>query len=90
MATQQKNNVSMAIEMENCPATTTPPVFLANKLHDGDYALQILQTEFIEYTSEEERRLRRKIDFRLVPIMIVVNGIQFVDKLVSHLLFLNA
>ncbi|KAF3389439.1 hypothetical protein F1880_003412 [Penicillium rolfsii] len=68
-----------AIEMENPP--TTRPAVLADKLQDGDEALHILQTEFVEYTPEEERRLRWKIDLRLVSVMLIVNGIQFVDKL---------
>lgn len=69
-----------AIEMENPPMTR--PAVLADKLQDGDEALHILQTEFVEYTPEEERRLRWKIDLRLVTVMLIVNGIQFVDKLV--------
>ncbi|KAJ6107998.1 hypothetical protein N7523_009321 [Penicillium sp. IBT 18751x] len=67
-----------AIEMENAP---TQPVFLAEKLQDGDEALEILQSQYVEYSPEEERKLRWKIDLRLVSVMLVVNGIQFVDKL---------
>ena len=70
---------SEAIEMENAPAQ---PVFLAEKLQDGDEALEILQNQHVEYSAEEERKLRWKIDLRLVSVMLVVNGIQFVDKLV--------
>lgn len=68
--------------MENPPMTR--PAVLADKLQDGDEALQILQAEFVEYTAEEERRLRWKIDLRLVTVMLIVNGIQFVDKLVCN------
>lgn len=56
-----------------------------NKEHirDGDLALKVLHTNFEPYTEQEEKRLVRKIDFRLALLMLFVNGIQFVDKLVS-------
>ncbi|KAJ5368641.1 uncharacterized protein N7496_008401 [Penicillium cataractarum] len=79
MAAQTNKDGAEAIEMENPPMTR--PAVLAEKLPDGDEALQILQTEFVEYSAEEERRLRWKIDLRLVSVMLIVNGIQFVDKL---------
>jgi hypothetical protein len=81
MSTHPRKDGPEALEMENVPAPQ--PVFLAEKLQGGDEALEILQTQFVEYTPEEERKLRWKIDLRLVTIMLLVNGIQFVDKLVS-------
>lgn len=81
MPTNTRKDGLEAIEMENAPAPQ--PIFLAEKLQGGDEALEILQTEFVEYSPEEERSLRWKIDLRLVTIMLIVNGIQFVDKLVS-------
>lgn len=53
---------------------------LSEKIVDGDIALTILQTHFDPFTPEEEKRVRRKIDFRMVPLMLLVNGIQYVDK----------
>lgn len=50
---------------------------------DGDLALTVLHTHFEPYTKDEEKRVLRKIDFRLALLMLFVNGIQFVDKLVS-------
>ncbi|KAJ5623623.1 hypothetical protein N7490_012228 [Penicillium lividum] len=47
---------------------------------DGDIALEFLQTHAQEYTKEEERRVMRKVDIRMVTIMLVINGIQFVDQ----------
>ncbi|KAJ5769635.1 MFS allantoate transporter [Penicillium odoratum] len=47
---------------------------------DGDIALGFLQTHAQEYTKEDERRVMRKVDMRMVTIMLVINGIQFVDK----------
>jgi hypothetical protein len=55
---------------------------LDHKVKDGDDALQILHAEFEPYTKEEEKRVLRKIDFRLVILMLIINGIQFVDKTV--------
>jgi hypothetical protein len=79
MTTTTKDG-SEAIEMEDAPASQ--PGFLAEKLQDGDEALEILQNQYLEYTPEEEKKLRWKIDLRLVSVMLIVNGIQFVDKLV--------
>ncbi|KAJ5937946.1 MFS allantoate transporter [Penicillium verhagenii] len=47
---------------------------------DGDVALGFLQTHSQEYTKEDERRVMRKVDIRMVTIMLLINGIQFVDK----------
>lgn len=52
------------------------------QVQDGDDALKILHTHFEPYTKDEERRLLRKIDLRLALLMLVVNGLQFIDKLV--------
>jgi len=49
---------------------------------NGDVAVRILHSHFEPHTKEEERRLLRKIDLRLASLMLVVNGIQFMDKLV--------
>ena len=51
-------------------------------IDDGDDALKILHTHYEPSTKEEEKRLVRKIDLRLALLMLVVNGLQFVDKLV--------
>lgn len=80
MVSQADKNGPEAIELENPAAVRA--AFLSDKLQDGDKALQILQAEFVEYTPEEEKRLKWKIDSRLVTVMLIVNGIQFVDKLV--------
>lgn len=50
---------------------------------DGDAALKLLHTHYEPYTKEEEKKVLRKIDLRLVVVMLVVNGIQFIDKQVS-------
>ena len=59
------------------------PELHVDKIQDGDLALKVLHTHFEPYTADEERRVLRKIDLRLALLMLLVNGIQFVDKLVS-------
>jgi hypothetical protein len=51
-------------------------------VEDGDDALKILHSHYEPYTKAEEKRVLRKIDLRLVILMFIVNGTQFVDKLV--------
>ncbi|GAM91251.1 hypothetical protein ANO11243_092980 [Dothideomycetidae sp. 11243] len=73
------------VEIENATVATTgehlTAVIAEEKIHNADDALQFVAEHFVQFTPEEERSVRRKIDWRLVPIMLVVNGIQFVDKL---------
>lgn len=58
------------------------PKIRPDDINDGDLALKVLHTHYEPYTPAEEKRLLRKIDFRLALLMLFVNGIQFVDKLV--------
>lgn len=58
-------------------------------IQDGDLALEVLHTRFEPYTKEEEKRVLRKIDIRLALLMLLINGIQFVDKLVNNFLCAN-
>ncbi len=57
-----------------------------HKVYDGDDALKILHTHFEPFTKEEEKKVLRKIDSRMVPLMLFVNGIQFLDKQVISIL----
>lgn len=56
-------------------------------IEDGDLALKVLHTHFEPFSKEEEKRVLRKIDYRLASLMLIINGIQFVDKLVSLSIF---
>jgi hypothetical protein len=47
----------------------------------ADEGLTIL-SGYEPYTKEEEARVKRKIDFRLVILMLFINGLQYVDKMV--------
>jgi len=82
MAGEEKITTSVASHNEQSSLSDEPKV-RADEIQDGDLALQVLHTHFEPYTKDEEKRLLRKIDFRLALLMLFVNGIQFVDKLVS-------
>ena len=66
-------------------ATDTEIHHLSEKVVDGDEALKVLQTHFESFTPEESKRVKWKIDWRLMPLMLVINGLQYVDKNVSRL-----
>ena len=47
---------------------------------DGDEAGKLMSGQRVDFTEEEERRVLRRIDWRLMPLMAVTCGLQFVDK----------
>ena len=50
---------------------------------DVDDALKIYQAlggEHVDYTDEQARRVLRKIDFIMLPVMCTVYGLQYLDK----------
>ncbi|KAJ5723710.1 hypothetical protein N7488_001745 [Penicillium malachiteum] len=53
---------------------------VVDKIHNGDDALQFLQQGHQPYSKEEEKRVMRKVDIRMLTLMLIVNGFQFVDK----------
>lgn len=77
---------SYVLELEHAPspyenADHDPVALKALQAQgDGDEALKVLRDGFQSYTKEDEKRVLRKIDWRLVPLMLAINGIQFVDK----------
>ena len=71
-----------AIKLETVATTQTEAQY-SQKVQDGDEVLKILHEEFEPYTEEEEKCVLRKIDVRRVLLMLIVNGLQFVDKSVS-------
>lgn len=51
--------------------------------NDADEALKVLQGEngeVIELTPEDEKRLLRKIDWNLMPLLCLVYGLNYLDK----------
>ncbi|KAL4894680.1 major facilitator superfamily domain-containing protein [Aspergillus ambiguus] len=47
---------------------------------NGDIGARFLEEHDVEFTEEESRRLRWKIDWRIVPLAAWACGLQFVDK----------
>jgi hypothetical protein len=78
-STSKEDVTTTELESPQAWQSQTP---LSEKKHidDGDEALKILLTHYEPYTKEEERRVLRKIDLRLIVVMLLVNGLQFVDK----------
>ena len=49
--------------------------------NDADEALRIFDDgEIIVMTPEEERKLLRKIDFNMMPLLCIVYGLNYLDK----------
>jgi hypothetical protein len=80
MAELEKNNIidrneSLPIDNQLEPTKTVDTVH-------NDEALKV----FVEYTGErewtpaEENKLRRKIDWRLMPVLCMTYGLQYYDK----------
>lgn len=84
-----ENDTIAAQEVESAPnelrnsVASDNGIHLSEKIRDGDQALQILHSSFEPYTKEEEKKVLRKIDRRMVLLMLFINGVQFVDKNVS-------
>lgn len=81
MAANTDKEVSSAVELEH--GRKDDGFRLDEKVKDGDDALKVLHGEFEPYTKEEEKRVLRKIDFRMIIVMLIINGLQFIDKNVS-------
>lgn len=81
MAENTSKEVPSAIELEQ--GRTDDGFRLDQKIMDGDDALKVLHGEFEPYTKEEEKRVLRKIDLRMIIVMLIINGLQFIDKNVS-------
>lgn len=73
-------NATATLEVERAELSGIGEIALNEKVYDGDDALKILHTHFEPYDKKEERAVVRKIDRRLIPIMLIVNGLQFLDK----------
>ncbi|OCF33744.1 hypothetical protein I316_04456 [Kwoniella heveanensis BCC8398] len=62
----------------------TTAVSVVPEIHKGDPDLdtaeEVIHAE-TEYTEEEYKKLRRKFDFTLLPVMMLVYGLQFSDKI---------
>lgn len=56
-------------------------VFKHADRNDADEALKIIQAgEVITMTPEEEKKLLRKIDLHMMPLLCLVYGLNYLDK----------
>lgn len=79
MAAQQKSSVEMREEIQDYDTgATAKPV---DTVHH-DEALKVLETYRgdEQWSEDEERKLRRKLDWRLMPVLCVTYGLQYYDK----------
>lgn len=60
--------------------TTTSIEEGTQKFVGADPALQFVRDETVTYTPEEERKVLRKIDWHILPLLAWVYAIQFADK----------
>ena len=49
----------------------------------GDEALKVLGSQVEQVSDKESAKVLRKIDWRLVPVLMFVNALQLIDKNVS-------
>ncbi|GKT57962.1 allantoate permease [Colletotrichum tofieldiae] len=74
------------IDVEKAPSTgdSQPEVLLGEvkDIHNADAALDFLRNggDVGSLTAENERRLKRKIDWRIVPLMFACYILQYLDK----------
>ena len=74
-----QRNVDIALAEE-----VAADAIMTDKIKHGDEALKFMTEHDGEaVTPEEEKKVLRKIDFRLLPIMMLLNTLQLVDKNVS-------
>lgn len=67
-----KNGVSVEVAEIKAPIVTGKKAV--------DQALAFIEGKAIDYTEEDERRVLRKIDLRLMPLLFLLYCIQFADK----------
>lgn len=63
----------MALEVKNIEADV---VATKETYFDDDH----LQSSAIEWTAEDERRIRQRIDWRIVPVVLALYLMCFIDR----------
>lgn len=66
---------------ENAPRSTEADLAKVDTVHN-DEALKVLANYHgdQEWVDKEEKKLRRKIDWRLMPVLCATYGLQYYDK----------
>ncbi|PSR87387.1 major facilitator superfamily transporter allantoate [Coniella lustricola] len=78
----ERTSTTGGADSEALPKMMNPVLKHADR-NDADEALQVLEAEngeVIELTPEAERKLLRKIDWHLMPLLCLVYGLNFLDK----------
>lgn len=80
MATADK--AQEVIEHEHVPNSPSEPMKVEIDTKHGDEALKVIAgyTGPTEWEPLEEKKLRRKLDKRLLPILMVTYALQYYDK----------
>ena len=73
-------------QIEEVEVLSTTSAAGPSKANAGDAALEVLGRSDVrrEITTEEDRRVRRKIDLWLMPVIVMVYMLQQLDKYVSR------
>lgn len=68
-------------QLENGKDATPSSAAGVDTVHQ-DEAMRVLgaYTGEVEWTEEEEKKLRRKLDWRLMPVLCATYGLQYYDK----------
>lgn len=69
-------------QVENARMGTQPEASKSVDVVHHDEALRVLEnyTGDETWTPEEEKKLRRKIDWKLMPVLCATYGLQYYDK----------
>ena len=68
-------------ELPPYPAEKSEVILKHADSNDADEALKVIQNgEVIVLTPQDERRLLRKIDLHILPMLCLVYGLNYLDK----------
>lgn len=79
MKTDDRETASVD-QLEHAQPTVIIPAEVVDKIQNGGDALEFLREGHQPYSKEEEKRVMHKVDVRMLALMLIVNGCQFVDK----------
>jgi hypothetical protein len=69
----QEVEMGLSLGIETIPTQQSEIHHLNEKVFDGDEALKVLHTHYEPYSQAEEKRLLRKIDFRMCSLMLIIS-----------------
>jgi hypothetical protein len=69
----QEVEMASPIDIEAVATNHSEIHHLNEKVFDGDEALKVLHTHYEPYSPEEEKKLLRKIDYRMCTLMLIIS-----------------